>query len=621
MSDEYAIEEQIIQEQADVFQNITEIASQICGAQAAMINFLDDEFQWTMFNTGWKNVKIPREDSICQFTILQDELLYIPDTSRDQQLRNVQTVQNNPDIGFYAGINIKSRCGNKVGTLCVIDDKPRTLSKEQKKAIQTLADDIRARLELIRKNNQLADKNVMLIKISRFLKNSADIMLILHPESLLIEEAHLEEQGKLGYKPEEMTGTLFTDYYSSKLLTGTIKEWMEQNSAEKLHIETDIIGKTRVQFCFSLQMSMADNRLFVTGRNISELKQAEKQLDKEKRMMEGIIQNLPGIFCLIDVHGNLRRWNRNLEVITGYSGEELKDFKIEQLLVRDHIKVAYQKLAEVFKHEHARSELSITTKDGTHIPFLISGFRHKVEDETLAVVIGVNIRELKQAEHILKKTLKEREVLLGEIHHRVKNNLAVISGLFQLELMNIEDNHAASPINVLSKSLTRIKSIALVHEKLYASDDFKNICIRAYVNDLMNTIANQYQNGKEICIEKDIDDVQLNINLAIPVGLILNELTTNAFKHAFQGMQRGKINVKISSQNDNITMSIADNGNGLPEKIDLKNASSLGFTLINTLSSQLMAECSVESNPGTRFSFAFENRNYVKGAGGTVFTF
>jgi PAS domain S-box-containing protein len=370
--------------------------------------------------------------------------------------------------------------------------------------------------------------------------------------------------------------------------------------------------------CFSLQISRADNSLFVTGRDISPRKEVERQLQKEKKMLEGMIQNLPGIFCLIDVHGIIRRWNRNLETITGYSGKELKSSKINKYLVEDDIEIAFQKLGEVFKHERARNEFTIVSKNGKQIPFLISGFRLKIEDEFFAVVIGVNISEqnrtlrelnekeerlrialkrLENAQHIaklgswewdnrkkslfwsnetfellnlkkdevepsnklindlvhpddrdkfsknikkalsgnefvdfetnlvlsdntikhvymrgevyvdeegkplkiigtiqditaqkqveqkLKKTLKEREVLLAEIHHRVKNNLAVVSGLIQIELMDIEDDQS---IQVLSNSLTRIKSIALVHEKLYASNDFKNIQLETYVNDLLS---------------------------------------------------------------------------------------------------------------------------------------
>jgi PAS domain S-box-containing protein len=744
-------EDLITEAQSNAFQNITEIASQICGTPAAMINFLDEEYQWTLFNVGWRTVKIPKEDSICQFTIEQDELLHISDTSQDYRLLDVQAIKDNSDIGFYAGINIKNKLGDKVGTLCVIDSKPRKLTNKQRKALKTLADEIKARLELIRSKVQLEQRNKFLVKTSRFLKNSTDIKLILHPDSLNIEEAFPEVQKIFGYSPEEMAGSCLTDFCPSKDIADSIKKWLEQQETEKLSIETDIFSKMGDLLCFSLQISRADNRLFVTGRDITERKEVEQQLQKEKKMLEGMIQNLPGIFCLIDVHGIIRRWNRNLETITGYTGNELMSSKINKYLLEDDIKIAFQKLGEVFKHERARNEFTIVSKDGKQIPFLISGFRLKIEDEFFAVVIGVNISEqkrmlrelnekeerlsialkrLENAQHIaklgswewdsseknlywsnetfellnldkdevepsnelindlvhpddrdkfskyikkalsgeefvdfetnlvlsdntikhvymrgevyvddggkplniigtiqditaqkqveqkLKKTLKEREVLLAEIHHRVKNNLAVVSGLIQIELMDIEDNQS---IQVLSNSLTRIKSIALVHEKLYASNDFKNIQLETYVNDLLQSIKSKYQNGRDIRVETEIDDTKLNINLAISAGLLLNELITNAYKYAFQNSKSGVIHLKIESDDDEITMIVADNGVGLPDDFNPEDRSSIGFTLIDVLSKQLMAEYSVESDTGTRFTFIFKNRENTSGSSGNIF--
>lgn len=613
---EDTIDELLTDVQTDAFQNITEIAAQICGTPSAMINFLDDENQWTLFNVGWKNANVPRKNSICQFTVEQDDLLHIPDTSQNHRLLDVQAVQDDSDIGFYAGINIKNKLGNKVGTLCVIDKKPRKLTKKQRKALKTLADDIEARLELIRSNVELEHQNNVLVNSSRFLKNSTDFKLILHPDSLNIEMAYPEVQGKLGYNPEEMAGTYFIEYCTNKEVAGSINKWIEQEKTEKLSIESGFSNKLGDQLCMSLQISMADNRLYVTGQDISKRKKVEKQLNKEKQMMEGIIQNLPGIFCLIDVHGTIKRWNRNLETITGYSGEELESSRIDKYLVEDDLSIAFQKLREIFKHERARNEFTIVSKNGEQTPILVTGFRHKIAGEFLAVVIGVSITDQKQAEQKLKKTLKEREVLLGEIHHRVKNNLAIISGIMQLELMDINDDQALS---VLSNTIMRIKSIALVHEKLYTSDDFKNISLGEFVNDLLTSIESrsQFVNGSRI--EKEIVDTKLNINLALPAGLLLNELISNAFKHAFPNKKSGVVDVKIRSHDDEITMIVADNGIGLPKEFNLENRSSVGFTLINVLSSQLMAEYSIDTDSGTRFTFTFKNQDKVNGASGNIF--
>jgi two-component sensor histidine kinase/ABC-type amino acid transport substrate-binding protein len=224
------------------------------------------------------------------------------------------------------------------------------------------------------------------------------------------------------------------------------------------------------------------------------------------------------------------------------------------------------------------------------------------------------LHEKSKIEKNLKKSIEEKEVLLAEIHHRVKNNLAITSSLFQLEMMHIEEDRI---VDLLSNSVMRIKSIAMVHEKLYESKDFKSIQFHVYLTEILPKIERKYNADKRIKVHKDVDIIHLNINLAIPAALLINELVTNSFKHAFPDRNEGVIDIRLKNQGDEVQLSVEDDGIGLPEFIDPEDRSSVGFMLVNTLSKQLNAEYEVSTRPGTRFSFVFKNRD-KKGSGGNI---
>jgi two-component sensor histidine kinase len=222
--------------------------------------------------------------------------------------------------------------------------------------------------------------------------------------------------------------------------------------------------------------------------------------------------------------------------------------------------------------------------------------------------------EKSKIEKNLKESIEEKEVLLAEIHHRVKNNLAITSSLFELEMMHLEEDRV---LDLLSNSVMRIKSVAMVHEKLYESKDFKSIPFHQYLAEILPKIENKYNADNRIKVLKDVDIIHLNINLAIPAALLINELVTNAFKHAFPDQKEGIIDIRLKSQGDEVLLNVEDDGIGLPEFIDPDDRSSVGFMLVNTLSKQLNAEYEVSTRPGTRFSFVFKNVD-KKGSGGNI---
>ncbi len=209
----------------------------------------------------------------------------------------------------------------------------------------------------------------------------------------------------------------------------------------------------------------------------------------------------------------------------------------------------------------------------------------------------------------MSRSLKEKEVLLAEIHHRVKNNLAVISGLLEMQVWNLPDDDKS--IGPLKESQLRIHSIALVHELLYQSETLSEIELDQYINKLLRAIQQTHKNkDKLIEVVTDLEPVKLTIHKAIPASLLLNELVVNSYKHAFNGLVDGQIEVILKQTNGQIELVVQDNGVGLPDDFDPLKQQSLGMTLIKTLVQQIEANFNVESREdiasGARFTVFFE---------------
>lgn len=226
-------------------------------------------------------------------------------------------------------------------------------------------------------------------------------------------------------------------------------------------------------------------------------------------------------------------------------------------------------------------------------------------DGTPTRMIGTHtdISESKKAENLLKQSLIEKDVLLAEIHHRVKNNMAVVSGLLNLQEGYLPDG---SSKDLFIESQNRIKTMALIHEKLYQSEDFTNIGFDGYIQDLIQTIEYSYSSlSNRISVQTEIFHAFLNLNIAVPCALILNELLSNAYKHAFKEEENGLIIISFLKEGDQFSLIVKDNGRGIDVGI-LKSSHSLGFTLVRALVKQIKADITIESNRGTTISILFK---------------
>lgn len=321
-----------------------------------------------------------------------------------------------------------------------------------------------------------------------------------------------------------------------------------------------------------------------------------------KAYLDNIIESIQGAVFVADNEGVLLRTNSAAGRLTGYTIDEMMNQSVAKFYNFEEMGDSYEE-----KKSTQRSfEFSLIHKDKTTIPVLFSEadlLDHKNE-KVGTVAVASDISDRKKAEKKIRASLKEKEVMLAEIHHRVKNNLAVISGLLQLQSYKTKNEHVEK---ALSDSQMRIQSIALVHEMLYESESLAYIKYDKYINDLLQAISSMHMNeGRNIELISEVEPISLSINQAIPCSLLVNELIVNAFKHAFGDQKEGQVKVRVIKKGDKIIITISDNGGGF-EIEKFSDSDSLGATLIKTLTAQLNGEFEIlKKNEVTGSSFRIE---------------
>ncbi len=203
----------------------------------------------------------------------------------------------------------------------------------------------------------------------------------------------------------------------------------------------------------------------------------------------------------------------------------------------------------------------------------------------------------------LRGSEKEKDALLHEIHHRVKNNMQIILSLLSIQARNIEDKQLLA---IFQDCQNRIKAMALVHEELYQSKNLSRIDVKHYLDALLQGLSSSLLKKADVRLKVTIDNIFFNIDTAIPCGLIITELVTNSFKHAFLEQVEGEISVVIRQENGTFILSVKDNGAGLPEGLDTSKTTSLGFQLVRGLTGQLGGTINIESDHGTETMIIFK---------------
>lgn len=338
-------------------------------------------------------------------------------------------------------------------------------------------------------------------------------------------------------------------------------------------------------------------------RDITERRQAEAAVRESEQKYRQLVQYAPvGIYEVDFVQQRFTSVNDVMCEYTGYSREELLAQGPFDLLTAESKALFVQRLQQGLQGQAQPDdvEYKIKAKNGQEYWVLLNArWRYQDDRPVGATVVVNNITERKLIEEQIKASLQEKQVLLQEIHHRVKNNLQIISSLLSLQSVYVQ---APDVLQTFLESQHRIRSIALIHEKLYQSENLAQIDFADYIRDLIAYLwqAHRATEGG-IRLNIQTENILIKIDSAVPCGLILNELVSNALKHAFPQGRTGQIDIELKQENQHLCMVVTDNGIGLPANFDLDRATTLGLQLVRTLVNQLNGTLEQNSNHGAQF--------------------
>jgi PAS domain S-box-containing protein len=431
-----------------------------------------------------------------------------------------------------------------------------------------------------------------------------------------------------GYKVEEVENS--GDWWLSKVHPD------DRERVDKKFKMAEISDKDLVQVEYRFQCAdgsykYIDDRAYIINdesgkpvRIIGAMQDITKQKEENLwlKLLESAIANSTEAIAIIEertsksAKRNIIYLNDAFESMTGFSKDDALGASLLEFIGPNTDRKAIVKgIQSLDKGEKCELEISYNDKENrerwVHISF--APVKDDDGDFTHWICIGRDVTERRNRVGQLRESLQEKETLLMEIHHRVKNNLALVSSMMQLQAMDEQDESLQKK---LYDSVSRIRTMVTIHEMLYESGSFSKINFSVNIKKLVSMIIETIQNQADINVVFDCDEVELNVNQAIPSSLIVNETITNCIKHAFRGRKSGSIKIELRQLGSEVKIEILDDGIGLPTDFENKGTPSLGLQLIDVLSQQMDANYEYQSlkENGTRFSIQFK-KSTIKGIG------
>jgi two-component system, sensor histidine kinase PdtaS len=334
--------------------------------------------------------------------------------------------------------------------------------------------------------------------------------------------------------------------------------------------------------------------------------------------VRAVLNSAISAVVVIDSGGRITEWNAQAEQMFERTRLEALGQKLSETIIPPRYREAHRRGLEHYLATgegpvvNRLIELSALRRDGSEFPVELSISPLKTGDAVTFCGFITDITQRKQAEERIKASLHEKEVLLKEIHHRVKNNMQVICSLLNLQSGYIRDPNALA---LFRESENRIRSMAMIHEKLYQNESLSKVDFSEYLSSLSSLFTNYVANPEAVRLVTHLEPVFLDIDTAVPLGLIVNELVSNSLKYAYPEGRSGAVELALRAGPENqYTLSVRDQGVGLPAGFDVNTSDTLGLHLVNILSAQLGAALSVESNgQGTLFEVTSKTKTKLEG--------
>lgn len=444
-------------------------------------------------------------------------------------------------------------------------------------------------------------------------KYHSAVMLVVDPETGIIIDANEAAESFYGYSIDELKTKCIQqiDVLSSGAVEAGIEKSATSNydKAEFRHRRAD--GSIRDVEVFSNKIEISGKSLLysivhdITDRRLAE----ESVLDSEKRFRAAFMGS-PAALAITTQDGGV--WidaNQTELAMFGYTREGLMGKSVMDTNLWVDLKDREAFVDALAKHGEVRNKnVQLRRKDGRLISASVSANSLVLKGVKHILFATEDITERKLSEERIKQSLKEKEILLREIHHRVKNNLAVISSLLGLQAHRTKENAVKEMMDACQ---LRIKSMALVHEKMYCNQDVSRVNFKEYINSIVQDLTSSYHDEKRnIVIRISVRDILLDIETATPCGMIINELITNVLKHAFSETISPELFISFEKADNTYTLMVQDNGVGLPDDYGSSSTNTLGLLLVRALTRQLrgtvrfFSDASVRQ--GTTVVFSFE---------------
>lgn len=452
---------------------------------------------------------------------------------------------------------------------------------------------------------KLVEKRLMEYK--HFFNNSADFACIANTNGYF-ETLNQNFEKILGYSEKELLENQFLNFVHPDDLDSTLKE------VEKLKtsaLSTQFVNRYRKKdgsylwFSWNTTPNMDTGKLYAIARDITEQKKTEEKIKNSEEKYRSVVENAADMIITFD-NNHLITFANHLR--PGTRVEDSVGTSIYTLIPQEYQEHVKEKIKKVFDFKKPQSyELPGQHYDGSSAWYSANlGPVFSGENVSGITLILRDITDSKKAEEKIQQSLKEKEILLQEVHHRVKNNLQIILSILNLQHAQITDKKT---LDLVRDIRSRIKAMSFIHELLYQTDDFSSINFSEYITNITSNLIYSYTQNQTIDLKLDVGTIFLDLDSAIPCGLIINEIVTNALKYAFTDQKNGEVNVSLTQKNEFIQLTIADNGRGLPDNIDYRNTESLGMQLVVTLVQQLGGEIVLDNSNGAKYTITFKMIN------------